>query len=207
MPVQAASVASVAGRPVEAAGARPTRPVIVGIGGTLRAGSSSETALQIALDAAAGLGAETYCMTAQELALEHYAPGGAVSSVAARRLVELLRRGDGVVISTPGYHGGISGLLKNALDYTEEMAGDARAYLSDMPVGCIATARGNQAAVTALGNLRDVVHALRAFPTPYGAAVISDGSDWLTDDVRRSLVLVGEQVARLAALLKAGRNV
>ena len=29
---------------------------------------------------------------------------------------DALARADGVVISTPGYHGGISGLLKNALD-------------------------------------------------------------------------------------------
>jgi NAD(P)H-dependent FMN reductase len=36
---------------------------------------------------------------------------------AALRLLSALRRADGLIIATPTYHGGVSGLLKNALDY------------------------------------------------------------------------------------------
>jgi FMN reductase len=180
-------------------------PVIVGLGGTLRPGSSSERALRIALGAAAAAGAQTHRITAQDLAFEHYSPGIELSD-AAQRLVSLLRGCDGLILSTPGYHGGVSGLLKNALDYVEELAGDDPAYLSDLPVGCITIARGNQAAVAALGNLRDIVHALRAFPTPYGAAIVSDSPDWLTAKVNDSLLLVGEQVARFGALIRSARH-
>jgi NAD(P)H-dependent FMN reductase len=126
------------------------------------------------------------------------------------RLLAALRAADGVIISTPGYHGGMSGLLKNALDYIEEMAGDERPYLDRLPVGCIAVARGSQGAVSALDNLRTVIHALRGFPTPYGAAVTLPaavpGAGWLTGPVRERLELVGQQVYGLAAALRCAAD-
>lgn len=57
-----------------------------------------------------------------------------------QQLIAALRLADGIVIASPGYHGSISGAVKNALDYTEEMAGDDRPYFSSRGVGCIATA-------------------------------------------------------------------
>jgi FMN reductase len=179
--------------------------LVVGIGGTVRPQSSSETALRVALDAAAARGARTRLLAAAELMMPAYEPGAAARHGAG--LLAELRAADGLVVSTPGYHGGMSGLLKNALDYVEEMAGDDRPYLDSMPVGCIAVARGSQGAVTALGNLRTVVHALRGFPTPYGAAVTLSaavpGSSWLTEPVRQRLELVGRQVCDLAAALRS----
>ena len=48
------------------------KPLIVGVGGTLRPGSSSETALQLALDAARRNGAETVSFAAKDLQLPYY---------------------------------------------------------------------------------------------------------------------------------------
>ncbi len=76
-------------------------------------------------------------------------------------------------LGSPGYHGSISGLVKNALDYAEDLRTDARPYFSGRAVGCIATAGGWSAAVNTLGALRDIVHALRGWPTPLGAAINS----------------------------------
>jgi FMN reductase len=36
----------------------------------------------------------------------------------------------------------VAGLVKNAIDYVQDMADDSRPYLSDRPVGCIATGAG-----------------------------------------------------------------
>jgi FMN reductase len=178
--------------------------LVVGIGGTVRPLSSSERALRVALDAAAARGAETRLLTAADLIMPAYEPGAGVHHGAS--LLAALRAADGLILSTPGYHGGMSGLLKNALDYVEEMAHDDRPYLDNMPVGCIAVARGGQGAVSALGNLRTVVHALRAFPTPYGSAIVLPaavpGAGWLTESVRQRLQLVGQQVCDLAASLR-----
>jgi FMN reductase len=40
-------------------------------------------------------------------------------------------------------------------------------------VGCIVTAAGDQGAMTTLIALRSVVHALRGWPTPLGAAIVT----------------------------------
>lgn len=75
------------------------------------------------------------------------------------------------IICSPAYHGTISGLLKNALDYAEDLRNDTRAYFDGIAVGCIACGAGWQAAVQTLGCLRTVVHCLRGWPTPLGAAL------------------------------------
>ena len=80
--------------------------------------------------------------------------------------VEAVRAADGLVIATPGYHGPVSGLIKNALDALDGLRDDERPYLEGRAVGCIVTADGWQACGTALASLRTIVHALRGWPTP-----------------------------------------
>jgi FMN reductase len=87
--------------------------------------------------------------------------------------VEAIRRADGILIASPAYHGAMSGLIKNALDYIEELRDDARPYLDGRAVALVAVARGWQASVATLGTLRQVVHALRGWPTPLGLAINS----------------------------------
>jgi FMN reductase len=149
------------------------KPIILGLGGTLRPGSSSELALRGALTAAAELGAETEIITAAELDLPNYDPERADTVKAAGLLVDAVRRADGLLIATPGYHGGMSGLIKNALDYLQALAGDPSPYLNDKAVGCIVSAAGWQAGATVLSSLRSTVHALRGWPTPLGVVVNS----------------------------------
>jgi FMN reductase len=102
-----------------------------------------------------------------------YQPDYPQRSDAARALVAELALADGIILGSPGYHGSISGLVKNALDYAEDLRTDARPYFSGRAVGCIATAGGWPGAVNTLGALRDIVHALRGWPTPLGAAINS----------------------------------
>lgn len=184
-------------------------PLIVGVGGTQRSGSSSEAALRTALAAAAAAGCEVECFAAERLDLPLYNPGDAQRTPAAEALVDSLRRASGVILASPGYHGTISGMVKNAIDYIEDTVDDdARTYLDGVPVGCIAVAFGWQAAVNTLTALRDVVHALRGFPTPYGAAINAraspfDDGQCADDAVRAGLLTVGDQVASFALRLRA----
>lgn len=183
--------------------ARPRRPLIVGIGGGGSPTSSSEVALAIALAEAERLGAETRLFGGQFLLeLPHYPARDAARSAPAVDLVAAVRAADGLVLSSPGYHGTITGLIKNGIDYIEETGRDRRPYLSDLPVGLIAIAGGHQAAVSTLVTLRTIVHALRGWPTPFGAAigtpgVFKDGActdEAAADQIRR----VGAQVAGFA---------
>lgn len=151
-------------------------PYIVAVGGTVRANSSTELALRHVLQALERGGARTRMISGQALQLPLYQPDNAQRTEQARVLVAELALADGIVIGSPGYHGSISGLVKNALDYAEDLRGDERPYFSGRPVGCIATAGGWPAAVNTLNALRDIVHALRGWPTPMGAAINSSES-------------------------------
>ena len=147
-----------------------TKPFILGIGGTTRAGSSSELVLRAALREIEALGAETECLAGPDMVLPLYAPENSDRDPKAARLIDLVRRADGIVIASPGYHGSISGMIKNALDYVEDTARDGRPYLDRRVVGCIACAYGWQATGSTLIALRTIVHALRGWPTPLGVA-------------------------------------
>lgn len=173
-------------------------PLIVGIGGTPKPGSTTERALAMALAAAAGRGAETRLFGGEYIAaLPLYLAAG--HEGAATDMIDAVRRADGLIVASPGYHGGMSGALKNALDYLEETARDDRAYLDGLPVGLIVTAYGWQATGVTLSAMRAVIHALRGWPTPFGAAInTSDGSFREGDvdaAVSTQLAMVGEQVA------------
>ena len=146
-------------------------PYIVAIGGTLRSGSSTERAMQHVLRFAEKAGARTRLISGTGLQLPMYQPDNRERSDAARDLVAQLALADGIVIGSPGYHGSISGLVKNALDYAEDLRSDARPYFTGRAVGCIATAGGWAGAVNTLSALRDIVHSLRGWPTPLGVAV------------------------------------
>lgn len=147
------------------------RPFVVGMGGTLKPGSSTEGAVKSVLELLRQRGAESQFFGGADLDLPSYNPAAAHRDSKAQALVEALRKADAVVLASPGYHGGISGLIKNALDYTEDMSRDARPYLEGRPVACIATGAGWQGAATTLAALRSVVHALRGWPTPLGVMI------------------------------------
>lgn len=149
------------------------KPRILGIGGTTRTGSSSERALRIALDLAERAGAEVDILPASELELPMYAPERGAPGAQAQIFLDLVRRADGLIISTPAFHGGPSGLIKNALDYVEELRNDERPYLDGRAVGSIVCAGGWQATTTTLLAQRSTIHALRGWPTPFGVTINS----------------------------------
>ena len=147
------------------------RPYIVGIGGTTRPGSSSEKMLRYALALAEAQGAQIELLDGASIQLPMYAPESPARSDEAQRLISALRRADGVILSTPCYHGSISGLVKNALDYTEDMCKDAQPYLDGRAVGLIVCGHGWQSTGVVLSAFRSIVHALRGWPTPMGVAI------------------------------------
>ena len=142
---------------------------VVGVGGSTREGSSTEMLVRSVLDHLEGHGVETRLYAGRALVLPAY-ENSAECAVAGRDFVADVRRADALVVGSPGYHGTISGLVKNALDYLEELRNDDPPYLDRMAVGCVTTAYGWQAAVNTLTTLRQVVHALRGWPTPFGIA-------------------------------------
>jgi FMN reductase len=179
------------------AGSKVNSPYIVAVGGTLRPGSTTEKAMQHVLNAADRAGARTRLISGPALQLPMYEPDNPERTDAARDLVAQLALADGIILGSPGYHGSISGLVKNALDYAEDLRGDRRPYFSGRAVGCIATGGGWPGAVNTLGALRDIVHALRGWPTPLGAAINS--SERVFDDDGQCVVPRVSQMLDLIA--------
>lgn len=181
-------------------------PLILGVGGTTRADATTERALRVALRAAAGEGAQTVIITANDLILPMYTSDASDRPPAAQHLVDMYRRCHGLIIASPAYHGSLSGLVKNALDYAEDLRMDERAYFDGIAVGVIACAGGWQAAVQTMGALREIAHALRGWPTPLGAAlntslhVFDDAGECIDLSSRFQLESVGRQVAQFAAM-------
>ena len=145
---------------------------VVGIGGSVDAGSQSERALVAVQAAVHELGGQMQLFTGNDLDLPPYHSGASLPA-AANGYVNAVRNADAVVISSPGYHGTVSGLVKNALDYLEELRSDPRPYLDGRPVALLGVARGWQASVATLATLRQITHALRGWPTPLGLAINS----------------------------------
>lgn len=180
---------------------------IVAIGGTMRPTSSTERALAIAAAAARAEGVEVTSFGGDYIAhLPHYRGPHWVQD-SGRELVEAVRGAHGILLASPGYHGTVSGMVKNAIDYLEELADDRRPYLDGRPVGLIVTAFGHQAANSGMTTLRTIAHALRGWPTPFGAAVkvgadSFDATGGCVDaEVCAQLELVGRQVAQAAGRL------
>ena len=194
---------------VKKVAAHVNSPYIVAIGGTLRPGSSTERAMRLVLAAAERAGARTRLISGPSLQMPIYQPENTERSAEARDLVAELALADGIVLGSPGYHGSISGLVKNALDYAEDLRTDPRPYFSGRAVGCVATAGGWPGAVNTLSALRDIVHALRGWPTPMGAAINSgekvfdaDGT-CLVPRVAEMLELIGQEVVGFAKVARS----
>lgn len=183
-------------------------PHIVGIGGTTRPFSSTEKALRYALRAAEERGATTSLFAGAELAdLPMYAPEKPERAPVAVALIDELRRADGIILASPGYHGGVSGMVKNAIDYTEDMREDPRVYFEGVPVGVIATGAGWQGVVTTIEQLRTIVHALRGWCTPLGAGIKTVGievfdnhGDVIDERAQFQLGTVGREVVEFAKM-------
>lgn len=168
---------------------------ILGLSGSLRFQSESARALAIALAGAREQGAHIlqYDLRTHPLPLYDGAPNQAVESFRAQ-----MRAAHGVILATPEYHGGYSGVLKNALDWT------GKEYFQDKPVGLIGVSAGSQGALGALGSLREIGRNLHAWVVPQQAAVSGShrafGENGEAHDraLEERLRAVGIQVARFA---------
>ena len=182
---------------------------VVGVGGTLREGSSSLGALSRALGAAGDAGAEIELLDLRELGLPMYEPGRRLEDYGegAKKLVEAMRGADALILSTAAYHGTLAGVTKNALDFAQFLSRDERPYFDGKVVGLIATAGGEMAGANTTGALVNVVHALRGTVAPLMVAVPqswkrSNGDGEITDDAYGGrLESLGRLVVDLASRL------
>ena len=169
---------------------------IVGLGGSLRTPSSSLHALQLALDHATRAGASVELLDVRALQLPLYGADGEPVPSGAARLAEVAGQADGMIWSSPLYHGTVSAAFKNALDWLQLLARREPPFLSYKPVGLIATAAGVQP-LQAINTMEFVVRALRGWAVPLVVPVARAHQAFDTDGTPRDPT-VADQLSRLA---------
>ena len=171
---------------------------VVGFAGSLNEHSSTKLALEIALAQAATHGVQTRLLTLAELRLPVFDP--ATPSTEAETFARTLYEADALIWATPLYHGSMSGAFKNALDWLELLSQRTPPYLTDRPVGLIATSGGAHA-LQAIVAMEHVVRALRGWTIPLVVPIERASLAMQQNDERtlRQLRLLGDEVAVAAA--------
>ena len=138
---------------------------VVGIGGSLATASSSLAALKIALEGAAEAGASTEIFDVRALDLPMYSPEAKDVPDSVKQLCNSVHETDGLIWSSPLYHGTISGSFKNALDWLQLLSDRKPPFLTDKVVGLTSAAGGTQG-LQAVNTMEFVVRALRGWAVP-----------------------------------------
>ena len=142
---------------------------LVGIGGSLRAGSYSQIALNVAAQRVQALGAEVEVLDLRSLALPFCSGENDYHKYPdVEKLRNAVKEADGLILATPEYHGSLSGVLKNALDLM------SFEHLDGKVVGSISVL-GGQVNNNALNDLRTILRWVHAWVIPEQIAI---GEAW-----------------------------
>lgn len=115
------------------------------------------------------------------------------SNPTVQKLKSYASEADGFFVLTPEYHSGMSGALKNALDFLSGI------YFKNKPITIAAAAGGGKGGINALNNLRLVLRGLYGLVLPgqfvADPAIFDDNYRVISEDaVERINSLVLEQV-------------
>ena len=133
---------------------------IVGINGSLRPGSYSAMALEVAISRLGALGVETEIIDLRKLSLPFCNGGDDYSDYPdVAKMQQTVKSAAGLILATPEYHGSVSGVMKNALDLMsfEELSGKVAGLISVL---------GGQSNSNALNDLRIILRWVHAWVIP-----------------------------------------
>jgi len=133
---------------------------IVGINGSLRPGSYSAMALEVAISRVQALGVETEIIDLRKLSLPFCNGGDDYSDYPdVAKMQQTVKSAAGLILATPEYHGSVSGVMKNALDLMsfEELSGKVAGLISVL---------GGQSNSNALNDLRIILRWVHAWVIP-----------------------------------------
>ncbi|HEX5707093.1 MAG TPA: NAD(P)H-dependent oxidoreductase [Pyrinomonadaceae bacterium] len=170
---------------------------ILGVSGSMRERSRSGRALKLTLEAAATQGADTRLLDLYALDLPMYRPDRQPDTEAVRAASDAVNWADCFVLSSPDYHGSMSGAMKNFLDYFwTEFAGKLFGYL------CASHEKG----LTVMDQMRTAVRQCYGWSLPYGVAVHSDedfdAEGNVAPGVARRLQMLGRDVAVYGSVIR-----
>jgi FMN reductase len=137
---------------------------ILGVASSMRESSYSTRVLKLALEKAEKRGAEIKLLDLRELQLPMYHPEQN-SSLELDKVTEYVKWADAFVLASPDYHGSMSGVMKNFLDFFwSDFAGKTFGYI------CASHEKG----LTVMDQMRTAIRQCYGWSMPYGISVNSD---------------------------------
>ena len=185
---------------------------VLGLGGSLREGSTTTQALRLALAGAEAAGAETELIDLAAFPLPvfdgTYTLDGYTASEreAVIRLLDAVANAQGIILASPTYHNTISSALKNALELLEVYNEDGPGRFTGKVVGLVTvqggtSGTGNNTLTTMLLAAR----AMHAWVTPTMVSVPGSRSAFadgllLNPGIEHRLQALGAEAARVGAI-------
>jgi NAD(P)H-dependent FMN reductase len=173
---------------------------VLGVGSSMRKRSFGTKALKIVLERMEKLEAETHLLDLRKVKMPTFNPNSSMQS--GNRLKEItgeVNWADVFILTTPDYHGSMSGPMKNFLDhYWQEFAGKTFGYI------CASHEKG----LTVMDQMRTAVRQCYGWSLPYGISVNGEedfneageiANSLLTKRLRmlaRDLVVYGELIRK-----------
>jgi NAD(P)H-dependent FMN reductase len=174
------------------------KPRILAFAGSTREGSHNKRLIKLAADAARAAGAEVTLIDLRDYPMPPYdgnveAHEGLPASAVA--LKQLFKAHEGLLISAPEYNGGMSGMLKNTLDWVSRRGDDDHtlAAFAGKFAGVMAASPGALGGVRGLGQLRHVLTTMGVLVVPqqrgiHAAHVAFDEHGRLKDPAQQAAI-------------------
>jgi chromate reductase len=183
------------------------KPKILAFAGSLRRGSFNKKLIKIAMEGATQAGADVTLIDLADYPMPLY--DGDIEEAEglpenAKKLKEIFRAHDGLLLSCPEYNSGITGVLKNAIDWVSRPATDKKplecfdgkvAALVSASTGTYGGMRGLVVVRYILGNIK-----VALLPDTFSLASAADAFE--TDDTLKD----GKQTERAKAVGAALAN-
>jgi chromate reductase len=175
------------------------RPIhVLGIAGSLRAGSLNTAALRAAAELLPeGMTLEIYDLSAIPMYNADVDANGTPDAV--QDIKNRIAAADALLIATPEYNYSIPGVLKNALDWASRPAG--RSPLNSKPLAIMGVAAGRFGTVRAQMNLRQVAYAMNMLLLNRPEVMIAQAADKFDAQGRLIDETSRQQIAELLAAL------
>ncbi|SDG80180.1 chromate reductase [Pseudomonas flavescens] len=178
---------------------------LLGLCGSLRRASSHEIILRTAAEELLPAGVRLHLQPLHDIPLYNEDHDGDATPDAVRALREAARRADGVLLGSPEYNHGMSGVIKNTLDWLSRPHG--RSPLKEKPVLAFTASPAFTGGVRAQQQLNESFWALQALLVPYPQIVIGSvgaklGEGRLQDEAARQFLKQG--IEAMVALIRRG---
>ncbi len=172
--------------------------VIVVLGGSLDPNSKSEIMLTQAQQAIEACGSKAVMIPMSSLNLPFFSHQAKADNPQVDAFIEQVRQADGIIIASPEYHSGVSGVLKNALDFLTKDEVEHKA------VGLMAVCGGASGGTSTLNGLATIMGALHAMVIPQQVIIgksyqsVDEHNQIIDQDVVKRIAQVSQKVVQFS---------